>query len=386
MTRTSPAVPAAERTLTMLQVLAAAPDGVTSAELLEAVGGSRSGLYALINTLRDGEYLTTDQGRHRLGPAAWRLVPSRPRELDLLLAAFRDDPPRASESLALAWPQPAGTTIVAESPTDRAVRVVYRPGSARPSAAPDATVIAAGEAGDSIDLRRVRREARSVVRADDLVEIAVPIVADGVRPVAALLAGIPAQRTTPEHEAEIEQHLRQHAARLSYRLGAPAYQPYGWGPAAPLGPSRELTSAELDDFLSGLWGAQLACVRNDGTPHVVPLWYEWDGEAMWLAASPGASWASYVADNPQVSVTLDEPWSPLRRVFLSGPAEEVSDDEVPGGLEGLRRRLAARYLGQGADDQPELSDVAGWTAVRIIPDRIVGKQGLGTVPLRKEVS
>src|SRR5690606_22461237 len=153
--------------------------------------------------------------------------------------------------------------------------------------------------------------------------------------------------------------------------------------AAPIGPSQELSREEIDEFLSGLWGAQLACVRSDGTPHVVPLWYEWDGEVMWVAASPGASWRGYVAETPQVSVTLDEPWSPLRRVFLTGRAEEVPEDAVDGGLEGLRRRLAVRYLGRGADRQPELSDTDGWVAVRIVPDRILGRQGLGPVTVRE---
>ena len=62
------------------------------------------------------------------------------------------------------------------------------------------------------------------------------------------------------------------------------------------GPSRDLTDAELKELPAGLWGAQLACVRQDGTPHVVPLWYEWDGDAFWLAASPGASWQVHVAE------------------------------------------------------------------------------------------
>ncbi len=60
--------------------------------------------------------------------------------------------------------------------------------------------------------------------------------------------------------------MRETAARLSYRMGAAVYQPYGWAAGDPVEPSRDLTDAELKEFLSGLWGAQLACVRQDGTP------------------------------------------------------------------------------------------------------------------------
>jgi DNA-binding IclR family transcriptional regulator len=378
--RPQPTVPAAERTLDLLELLAAAPRGLTTSELLDEVESSRSGLYALLNTLKARGYVVTEDGRHRSGPAVWNLVPGRPQELETLLAAFREERD-FDESVALVWPERGGTVVVAESQPERSVRAVYRHGAFRPLSSPDARVIAAGGAGDDPDLRRVRREAAATASSDEITEIAVPICADGIRPVAALVAGIPAQRASGDHLEEVDRTLRQAAARLSYRLGAPVYQPYGWAPTAPIGPSRELSSDEIDEFLSGLWGAQLACVRADGTPHVVPLWYEWDGEVMWVAASPGASWRSYVAETPQVSVTLDEPWSPLRRVFLTGRAEEVDEESVEGGLQGLRRRLAVRYLGQGAERQPELSETEGWAAIRIVPERILGRQGLGPVPV-----
>src|SRR5690606_35040806 len=107
-----------------------------------------------------------------------------------------------------------------------------------------------------------------------------------------------------------------------------------------------------------------ACVRQDGTPHVLPLWYEWDGEQVWLVASPGAQWKEYVtagaAESSRVSLTIDEPWPPLRRAFIVGEAQIVPASETPGGLQGLRQRLAVRYLGRGADNRPELRETEGW--------------------------
>lgn len=381
-------VPAAERTLRVLEALSADAHGLATADLLTEVGGSRSGLYALLNTLRSREYVVTEEGRHRLGPALWQLVPDRPRDMETLVAALVEEsaPGGVTETMAITWPHHGGTIVVAEVQADEGVRVVYRVGSTRPPQAPDSRLFAAAEAGKGADLGRIRRRGGVIVVSDDMTEIAVPVCRDGVRPTAAILAGIPAQRGSDKTVTAIERELRRLAARLSHRLGAAVYKPYGWAPAEPVGPSRELDRSELDEFLSGLWGAQLACVRSDGTPHVVPLWYEWDGSAIWLAASPGSSWRAHVADNPEVSITLDEPWPPLRRVFLSGVAREVPDTEVPGGLAGLRSRLATRYLGQGAERQAELSDVEGWTAIRISPDRIHGRQGLGPIPVETAAS
>lgn len=381
MTTESQHVPAATRTVRLLEALAAAPAGLTSGELLDEVSGSRSGLYALINTLRSDGYIVSEDGRHRLGPAVWDLVPDRPDDLETLLVAFAEETRRRApvETVALTWPEGGRLTVADEAAPDRPVRVVYGTGSPRPATGADVLVMAAGDMGDAPSLTRVRRDGMAVVTDEEMTEIAVPVCADGIRPTAALLGGIPHHRTSPEVVDDLGRRLRQLAARLSHRLGAAVYQPYGWSGTEQVGPTQDLDEQELDEFLRGLWGAQLACVRADGTPHVVPLWYEWDGEVMWLAASPGASWRSYIADNPRVSVTLDEPWPPLRRVFLAGEAAEVEATKVPGGLSGLRRRLAVRYLGRGADRSPELQETEGWAAVRIVPDRIHGRQGLGAV-------
>lgn len=372
-------VPAAERMLRVLECLGASNDGLTSSELLDVVDGSRSGLYALLNTLKSRGYVVVEDSRYLLGPAMWSLIPDRPRALNTLLSVFSDEATAAvrEESVALVWPGTGGHVVIAESQPDRPVRVVYRTGAVRLASAADSRILAAGGPGDDADLRLIRRQGVATDLGSELVEIAVPVCGDGVKPTAALVAGVPASRVVDDYLKTLETSLRQMAARLSYQLGAVVYKPYGWAATEAVGPSTDLTPDELDEFLSGLWGAQLACVRSDGTPHVVPLWYEWDGAAMWLAASPGSSWRTYVGENPQVSVTLDEPWAPLRRLFLSGAATVVPDREVLGGLKGLRRRLAIRYLGQGAESQAELMDTDGWAAVQIIPDRIHGRRGLG---------
>lgn len=167
--------------------------------------------------------------------------------------------------------------------------------------------------------------------------------------------------------------------QLSHHLGARLYTPFGIPDLQPIGPRRILTESEVEELLEGPWGIQLACVRHDGSPHLVPLWYEWDGSSLWVTATPGASWREYVERNNMVSITLDEPWPPLRRVFVRGNARAVADDEVPGSVLGLRRRLAQRYVGSSDVADP---DEPGWQAYRIEPTRIHGVEGLGAPEAR----
>ncbi|MEW5961349.1 MAG: pyridoxamine 5'-phosphate oxidase family protein [Chloroflexota bacterium] len=387
-------VPAAERTLRLLEVLAAAPDGLSAGELLEQLPLSHSALFALLNTLKARRYVEQldSRGRYRLGPALWTLLPGRQPGLGPITEAFYTQTEIATlpETVALAWLDRAETVIIAQIESRRPVRAVFQPGERRPAQATAAgRVLLAGLRRGSVEsqsspeleatLLRVQKEGLAITEDDETVELACPVCPDGIQPVTALLLRMPAFRYRPEAD-DLTRHLRQGAIRLSYRLGAPVYQPYGWSMGEPLGPTTSLNPAELDQFFQGAWGARLACLRQDGTPHVIPLWYEWDGRLVWVTASPNAYWKAYVKENKRVSVTIDEPWPPLRRVLITGRAEPVSEVDIRGGLAGLRRRLAVRYLGKGAETEAALKQVEGWEAFRILPDKITGQRGLGHQP------
>lgn len=388
-------VPAAERTLRLLETLAAAPEGLTAGELLEQLEVSRSSLFALLNTLKARRYVEQQdsRGRYRLGAALWALLPGRRQGLGALVEAFQSDVEigMMPETVALAWLDGKETVIVAQVQSQQPVRVVFQPGERHPADASAAgLVLLAALPQETVAkhfpqraaqlmpvLQEVRQEGTARSGDEETIQLACPVCADGTRPVAALLVSVPAFRHDGQTAVPHLKLLRETAARLSYRLGAPVYQPYGWATGEPIGPTTPMTTAEVQEFLQGPWGARLACVRQDGTPHVVPLWYEWDGENVWVAASPGANWKTYVQESAQVSLTVDEPWSPLRRALIVGRAEPAASEEIHGGLAGLRRRLAARYLGKGGEDQVACAQTEGWQAFRIVPQKISGYRGLG---------
>lgn len=395
-------VPAAERTLNILEALAAEPEGLTSGELLERLDLSRSALYALLNTLKDRNYIEQpdNRGRYRLGPALWALVPGRRDGLGPLVRAFLDDQAlkHSPETVTLFWLDGHGSApgadavLLAQREGQHQVRAVFRPGERRPAMETAAGLaLLAGSSPQTraqgtqtqraVDLAEtlatIRHDGYAHRQSAETVDLACPICSDGVHPVAALQVSIPHFRADISTQETRLYEARQAAARLSFRLGAAVYQPYGWSAGQPLGPVQPLSQEEIEQFLQGPWSARLACVRADGTPHVLPLWYEWDGDVVWLAASPGAQWKQLVRESDRVSLTIDEPWPPLRRAFIEGCAETVSPSDVPGGLQGLRRRLAVRYLGRGAVEREELQQIEGWDAVRVTPRRISGQQGLG---------
>lgn len=381
-------VPAVIRTLRLLETLAGTREGLMAGELSQKLAVSRSTLFTLLNTLKAHHYIQQpdERGPYQLGPALYALLPGYSRRIGLLVEAFHADTDIAAmpETTALVWLDGKNTTIIAQKESQHPVHVVLHPGE-RQSLTTTAAGLAlwAGMADTAVSpslqptLRQIWQDGLAQIQDTDKVEIAVPICADGIQPIAALLLSIPAYRYRAEAAVSLIQSLRRIAARLSYRLGAPVYQPYSWASGDPLEPTTMLSQEEVSHFLHQPWGARLACIRPDGTPHVVPLWYEWDGRYFWLVASPGAYWQTYVSENNRISLTVDEPWPPLRRALIIGQVHPATNAEIPGGLVALRHRLANRYLGQGAASRAEFQDGVGWHAFCVRPEKISGYRGLG---------
>jgi nitroimidazol reductase NimA-like FMN-containing flavoprotein (pyridoxamine 5'-phosphate oxidase superfamily) len=207
----------------------------------------------------------------------------------------------------------------------------------------------------------------------DSIELALPVCRDGRRPEAALLLSAPAFRW---QAADLRETwlatLRVMAARLSYQLGAPAYTPFQSLDNLSLQTTTTLADKDVKDFLQGPWAARLACVRPDGHPHVIPVWQEWDGKTFSVIAWKGSQWGAYLLQNPSVSLSVDEPWPPFRRVVVRGQAERIAPENPAIDMEQLVQRLTRRYLGQantGLNDKIQ-------HAFRIRPEMLSGQQGM----------
>jgi general stress protein 26 len=88
-----------------------------------------------------------------------------------------------------------------------------------------------------------------------------------------------------------------------------------------------MTKDELDAFLGEEWMCRVGSVDGDGAPHVSPLWFVWDGAALWLhSIVKSQRWVNLMRD-PRVSVAVDggTGYFELRGVELLGRVEVVGD-------------------------------------------------------------
>jgi PPOX class probable F420-dependent enzyme len=112
-----------------------------------------------------------------------------------------------------------------------------------------------------------------------------------------------------------------------------------------------MSDAERDDFLASERTCRVATVGADGSPHVTPLWFAWDGRALWLTSIVQSQrWADVQRDG-RVSVVIDagQDYLELRGVEIRGTAAPVGEvprtgQPVPQ-LEKPEQLYAAKYTG-----------------------------------------
>lgn len=104
-----------------------------------------------------------------------------------------------------------------------------------------------------------------------------------------------------------------------------------------------MTEQDLAAFWREPHLAKLATINRDGTPHIMPLWYLYDGREIVMITGPGARKVRNIRRDPRVTVCIDRPTPPYAGVVVQGIArlEEVAYQE-------LAAPLAVRYLGQDA--------------------------------------
>jgi PPOX class probable F420-dependent enzyme len=139
---------------------------------------------------------------------------------------------------------------------------------------------------------------------------------------------------------------------------------------------RRLNDDEIRAFLTtGTRTGKLAVPRLDGSPMVVPVWFDVDDDGTllfttWHESIKGKS----IRRDGRVSLCVDEEQPPYAYVRVDGVAT-ISED-----LEQLRvwgARIGGRYMGADlAEAYGERNGVAGEYLVRITPTRMIGEAGI----------
>lgn len=107
-------------------------------------------------------------------------------------------------------------------------------------------------------------------------------------------------------------------------------------------------------------------------PHVVPVWFLWDGQAVWISAFDSTRKVKELQRNPRCAVLVEpkEPDDSLQAVLFEGPAELIKDPDL---VAEMSLRIYTRYMGEqgvlAKAPQSWLRDPEN-TLVRLQPEKV----------------
>ena len=86
-----------------------------------------------------------------------------------------------------------------------------------------------------------------------------------------------------------------------------------------------IAASRLDRMLRSETVIWLSSVSSDGTPHLVPIWFSWDGETVLIASKPHAKKVANLRANPSVMLALGEPDDDFDVGMVQGEAELLDE-------------------------------------------------------------
>ena len=128
---------------------------------------------------------------------------------------------------------------------------------------------------------------------------------------------------------------------------------------------------ERDAFLREERMCRVASLDSDGRPHNSPLWFVWDGSALWLNSIVKSQRWVNLARDPRVSIVVDAgaDFGELRGVEMTGSVQQVGEiprTSAPDDRLAVPERLFGDKYGNGAFT---VDGRHAW--LRLVPQRIV---------------
>jgi PPOX class probable F420-dependent enzyme len=116
-------------------------------------------------------------------------------------------------------------------------------------------------------------------------------------------------------------------------------------------PTPDQHAARLDRFLYTEPVVWLSTVRPDGAPHLVPIWFTWDGSSLLVFSKPGAQKVRNLRAHPVAMLALGEPEDDFDVALAEATVrllDEPASELPPAHLAKYGERMAA--LGLSPDE------------------------------------
>lgn len=110
--------------------------------------------------------------------------------------------------------------------------------------------------------------------------------------------------------------------------------------------------------------AHLGTVMPDGSPHVTPVWCDYDGKHIRVNSAKGRIKDKNMRRNRKVAMTVTDPDNPYRYLAVRGEVEEITEEGADAHID----LLAKKYLGKEKYPYGQPGEIR--VLYKIRPDRI----------------
>jgi len=133
---------------------------------------------------------------------------------------------------------------------------------------------------------------------------------------------------------------------------------------------KEMDENEIINFLmEGTRTGKLSTVREDGHPHVAPIWFVWNEGKIIFSTGDSSIKAKNIRHNPQVSICVDDESPPYAFVIIQGTAKFSGNQKD---LLKWNTVLGGRYMGEKlAEVYGKRNSVEGSLLVEVTPTKMI---------------
>jgi PPOX class probable F420-dependent enzyme len=122
--------------------------------------------------------------------------------------------------------------------------------------------------------------------------------------------------------------------------------------------------------------AKLATVRKDGRPHVVPVWFDMDGDTLIFTTEQTTLKAANIRRDPRVCLCVDDETPPFAFILIEGTANMSADSDA---RLYWTTRIGGRYMGaELAETYGKRNSVEGELLVRVTPTKVVFEKNIAS--------
>lgn len=123
-----------------------------------------------------------------------------------------------------------------------------------------------------------------------------------------------------------------------------------------------MSNEQMRTFLDRTWPTLLGTIGTllkNGSPHVVPVWYRYDGEKINIWGGEERGWVKNIKRDNRVAFSVQEVQQPYAAVVIHGKAEFLTNHEE---ISEEIRKITQRYI----PEQDVDGYIESWQHIRVI--------------------